>query len=91
MPLVTTHLALLNLAALTAGAIAVGTTALTLTRARELAGVAAPAVWRLSTIAWGAAQVATGFVLVWLFAATGSHLALFALGTAAAALALLVV
>jgi predicted MFS family arabinose efflux permease len=91
MPLLSADLAVLNAAGLAAGAVAIGITALTLTRAREIAGPAAPAVWRLATISWGAAQVATGFLLVWLFAATGSHLALFALGAGAAIVALAVV
>jgi predicted MFS family arabinose efflux permease len=88
-PLRSGNLVLLDIAGFGAGAAAVGITALTLTRARELAGDGAPSVWRLATISWGAAQVATGFLLVWLFAASGTHLALFALGTGAAAAALL--
>jgi predicted MFS family arabinose efflux permease len=88
-PLATADIALLSLAAAGAGAAAIGTTALTLTCARSIAGDAAPAVWRASTIAWGVAQVATGFVLVWLFAASGTHLALFCFGVAAAIAALL--
>jgi MFS family permease len=92
MPLVTSNLAILTVAAMVAGAIAIGTTALALTRAREIGGEAAPAIWRISTISWGSAQVATGFFLVWLFAAAGgSHLALFGFGTAAAVAALIVV
>jgi predicted MFS family arabinose efflux permease len=91
-PLVSADLALLTASAMAAGAIAIGTTALALTRAREIGGDVAPAIWRISTIAWGSAQVATGFLLVWLFAAAGgSHLALFGFGTAAAAAALLVI
>jgi predicted MFS family arabinose efflux permease len=67
-----------------AGATTVGLTALALTRALELAGAAAPGIWRLSTVGWAAAQTATGFVLAWLYTATGSHLPMFAVGLAAA-------
>ncbi len=90
-PLLTGDLLPLDLAAMVAGAGAIGTTAIALTRAREIGGDGASSVWRMSTIAWGAGQVATGFLLVWLFAQTGSHLALFALGVAAALAALAVI
>ncbi len=63
-----------------AGATAIGTTTLTLTRAREVAPDAPGALWRIGTICWGASQVATGFALAWLFAQTGSHEILFVVG-----------
>ena len=87
-PLLTANLALLTPATFAAGAAAIGATALALTRAREIAGDNAGSVWRICTVSWGAAQVATGFLLVWLFAASHAHLALFGLGAAAALAAL---
>ncbi len=63
-----------------AGATSIGTTTLTLTRAREVAPDAPGALWRIGTICWGASQVATGFLLAWLFARTGSHEILFLVG-----------
>jgi hypothetical protein len=58
-----------------------------LSRAFELAGAATPGIWRISTVGWAAAQTATGFLLAWLYTATGSHLPLFAVGLVAAILA----
>lgn len=74
--------------AIAAGIVAIGQTGLALTRTREIAGEAAPGVWRLITAGYGAAQAGIGFVLAWLHEATGSHLPLFAVGLIAAGLAL---
>ena len=73
-----------TLSGIIAGTCAIGTTTLALTRSREVAPDAPGAIWRIGTIGWGGAQVATGFALAWLFAQTGSHEALFALGLAGA-------
>ena len=76
--------ALQALSALLAGGCAISITTMTLTRAREVAPGAPGAVWRIGTIGWGAGQVATGVALAALFAATGSHAALFGVGLAGA-------
>lgn len=73
------------------GLTALGITALGLMRSRELAGEAGAALWGLCTVTWGAGQALTGFFLAWLYTATGSHLALFATGLVASAVALLLV
>jgi predicted MFS family arabinose efflux permease len=88
LPLVGASVPVLALSTILAAATTVGSTALTLTRARELAGDSAAGVWRLATMGWAAAQVGSGFVLAGLLAATGSHLALFAAGLVAALLAM---
>ncbi len=87
MPLVWRSMPLLDMSAVLSGATALGLTGLALTRARELAGDGAPGVWRISTVAWAAAQTATGFLLVWLYNAAGSHLPLFAVGLLSAIVA----
>ena len=79
----------LTLEALVGGLTAAGLTGLTLVRAREIAGDQASGIWRLGTIAWAAAQMASGFVMAWAYTATGSHAAVFAIGLAGAVLALL--
>jgi predicted MFS family arabinose efflux permease len=84
MPLASGAMILLVLSTVLSAATAIGLTGLALTRARELAGNEAPGVWRISTVAWAAAQTGTGFVLAWLYATTESHQALFALGLVAA-------
>jgi predicted MFS family arabinose efflux permease len=58
----------------------IGITAVALTRARELAGSDAGAVWVRTTAIFAVLQAATGFALTPLFAATGSHEALFGAG-----------
>jgi predicted MFS family arabinose efflux permease len=88
MPLLSRSMPLLVLSPILSGATALGLTGLALMRARELAGDGAPGVWRMCTVAWAAAQTASGFGLAWLYAATGSHLPLFAFGAAAALVAI---
>jgi len=84
LPLASQQVPALVLSTALAGATTVGLTALALSRAFELAGAAMPGIWRISTVGWAAAQTATGFVLAWLYTATGSHLPLFAVGLVAA-------
>jgi len=84
LPLASQGVPALVLSTALAGATTVGLTALALTRALELSAAATPGIWRLSTVGWAAAQTATGFVLAWLYTATGSHLPLFAVGLVAA-------
>lgn len=91
LPLLGRDVVLLVLSTLLAGLTALGVTALALTRSRELAGDAGPGLWSLCTATWAAAQTLAGFLLAWLYAATGSHLALFAIGLVAGLLALLLV
>ena len=88
LPLVSGHPVALAASALLAAGTAIGLTALTLTRARAISEGAAPAVWRVSTMAWAAAQMGAGFGLAWVYAATGSHAALFAVGAVAGGVAL---
>ena len=82
--------------AVLAGATAIGTTGLVLTRAREIAGEGAPGLWSLASAAFGAAQTATGFLFAWMFVtlggAAGGHRPLFGVSLAAGlgALALVV-
>ncbi len=83
------HPAALMSAALLGGFASIGLTAVTLARARELAGAGAGAVWARTTAAFAVAQAVTGFALAALFARTGSHDALFATGLALSAAALL--
>ena len=90
LPLLGHALVLLIASTFLAGLTALGITALALTRSRELAGEAGAGLWGLCSAAWGTAQTAAGFLLAWLYAATGSHLPLFAIGLAAGVLALLV-
>jgi MFS family permease len=89
LPLMSGSVVSLAASTLLAAATMVGLTALTLTRAREISEGEAPAVWRAGTMAWAAAQMATGLLLAWLYAATQSHLPLFALGAGAGVIALL--
>jgi predicted MFS family arabinose efflux permease len=84
VPLVSQAMPALVLSTALGGATTVGLTALALTRALELTGVGAPGFWRISTVGWAAAQTATGFLLAWLYTATGSHLPLFGVGFVAA-------
>jgi predicted MFS family arabinose efflux permease len=84
LPLTSTAAPVLVVSTVLGGATTVGLTALALTRALELAGAAAPGLWRISTVGWAAAQTVTGFVLAWLYTASGSHLPLFAVGAVAA-------
>lgn len=83
------HLALLLVSAFAAGLTALGITALTLTRSREVAGEGGAGLWSLCTATWAAAQTLAGFFLAWLYSLTGSHVPLFGAGLVAAAVALL--
>ncbi len=83
--------AVLAASATLAGATAIGTTGLVLTRAREIAGDGAPGLWSLASASFGAAQTATGFLFAWMFAALGSHRPLFGLSLAAGVAALVLV
>ena len=76
-------------AALLGGFGGLGVTAVALARARELAGPAASVVWVRATALYALAQAATGFALTPLFAYTGSHAAVFAVGLAVSIAALL--
>lgn len=69
-------------AAFLGGFAAVGLSAVTLARARELAGLASGAIWVRATAAFAIAQAVTGFGFAWLFSWTHSHDALFAAGLA---------
>jgi predicted MFS family arabinose efflux permease len=75
--------------ALLGGFAGLGVTAVALARARELAGPAAVVVWVRATALFALAQAATGFLLVPLFAHTGSYAFLFGAGLAASIAALL--
>ncbi len=88
LPLLSHANPILVLSALCAGGTAIGSTALTLTRAREIGGADGPGLWRISTMAFGLSQTATGFFLAWLYGASGGHAALFGVGLGAALLAL---
>ncbi|MBN8891826.1 MAG: YbfB/YjiJ family MFS transporter [Rhodospirillales bacterium] len=90
LPLVAHSLPFLAISALLGGATAAGTTGLTLARARDLGGDAAPGIWRIGTVAWAAAQMATGFLMAWLYAHTGSHMPIFAVGLGGAVIAAVV-
>ena len=78
----------LVLSTMLAGATATGVSGLFLLRTRGVGGEGAPGLWSLATAAYGAAQTAIGFLLAWLYAITGSHLPLFAIGLAGAVLTL---
>jgi predicted MFS family arabinose efflux permease len=79
----------LIVAALSGGITAAGLTGLVLARAREMAGDQASGIWRLGTIAWAAAQMASGFAMTWAYS-VGGHQAVFAIGLAGAVLAAVV-
>ena len=84
LPLLNRSGPVLVLSTLCGGATAIGLTALTLTRARDLAGDEASAVWRVSTATFGLSQTLVGFLMAWLYAATQGHEALFVTGLAGA-------
>jgi MFS family permease len=88
LPIVLRSTPWLVVSVIAAGIVAIGQTALALTRTREVAGDGAPEVWRIITAGYGAAQASIGFVLAWLHEATGSHVPLFAVGLLAAVVAL---
>ncbi len=88
LPLLWHASAALAVSTILAGATATGVSGLFLLRTRSVGGEAAPALWSLATAAYGAAQTAIGFLLAWLYATTGSHLPLFAIGLAGAVLTL---
>ena len=83
VPVIWHSLPALVISTLLAGASAVGSTALTLARARELAGIGAIGLWRVSTSAFGLTQTLTGFGLAWLYTQYG-HPVLFVVGLLAA-------
>ena len=87
LPLLDVSYAALLASSLLGGGTAAGSTALALTRARELASDGAAQLWRTCTAAWGASQAATGFFLAWLFSVSGSHVPIFVNGLVAACLA----
>lgn len=89
LPLLWTNLPALSISTVGAGGTVLGITALGLVRSRELGGDAAPRLWRLATAIWGVTTASAGFFLSWLLALTSSHLPMFAVGLAAALLALL--
>lgn len=89
LPLVAHSWPWLTVAALVGGITAAGLTGLTLVRARELAGDHASGVWRIGTIAWAAAQMASGFLMTWAYS-LGGHAAVFAIGLVGAVLAAVV-
>jgi predicted MFS family arabinose efflux permease len=89
LPLLDTSMPMLLLSTVCGGATAIGLTALTLTRARDLAGDAASGVWRVSTATFGLSQTLTGFLMAWLYGATHGHAALFAVGLVGAVSGLL--
>ncbi len=84
LPLLSDGVPSLVASTLFAGATTAGSSVLALTRARELAGSAAPGVWQACTVGWAAAQTAAGFGLAAMYRATDSHLPLFVAGLAAA-------
>lgn len=88
LPLLWRETPALALSTILAGATATGVSGLFLLRTRSVGGEAAPGLWSLATAAYGAAQTAIGFLLAWLYAASGSHLPLFAIGLAGAVLTL---
>jgi predicted MFS family arabinose efflux permease len=88
LPLLSTSTAALTVSAIAAGSAALGSTAVTIIRSRELGGGDATGLWRMSTSAFGLTQTASGFAMAWLYT-QGGHPALFALGLAAALGALL--
>lgn len=90
LPLLDTSTPVLIASTLCGGTTALGSTVLTLTRARELVGDQAAGVWRVSTAAFGLAQTLAGFLMASLYTATQGHAALFltSLLAAGAALAL---
>ncbi len=91
LPVLLHAVPVLVLSTLLAGGSAVGATTLIIPAGWDIAGERAPAIWRLGTAAWGAAQTVAGFALAAMLAATGSHLPLFALGAVAGLLAALLV
>lgn len=88
LPLLDDGLPALLASSVLAGGTALSMTAVTLLLAKEIAGNASPGVWRLATAGFGAAQTACGFALAWIYAETGSHFWLFALGLALTLLSL---
>lgn len=66
---------------------AVGLTAVALSRARDVAGPAAGAVWARVTLAFALAQAVTGLFMASLFSLTGAHGALLGLALALSAAA----
>ncbi len=86
LPLLWRGLPALALSTMLAGATATGVSGLFLLRTRSVGGEGAPGLWSLATAAYGAAQTLIGFLLAWLYATTGNHLSLFAIGLVGAVL-----
>jgi predicted MFS family arabinose efflux permease len=91
LPLLSTASPILALSVALAGATGTGVSALVLNRGRALAPEQAGRVWSLCTAGYAATQTLGGFSLAWVFAESGSHLMLFALGLFFAVLALVAV
>jgi len=89
LPLLVVSAPALLAASLLAGGTAIGGSALVLTRTRDLAGEAAPRVWRIGTACFGGAQALAGFGLARLYDLTASHMPLLGVGAAAALAAFL--
>jgi predicted MFS family arabinose efflux permease len=84
-----TALALILIAAALAGLAAVGTTAVVLSLAQDIAGSQATLLWVRCTAAFSIVQAAVAFVLAALFAATNeSHIAIFGAGLAFSVMAI---
>jgi predicted MFS family arabinose efflux permease len=85
LPLLSTWMPVLVVSTILAGGTTIGSTALALTRAREVAGESTPGLWGACTVGWAASQTGASFFLAWLYTATGGHLPLFGAGLVAAA------
>lgn len=79
------------LGALLGGFGGVGATAVTLARAREIAGDGSGAIWQQATAAFAVSQAGASLGLALVFAKTGDHDLLFAAGLAFSVAALLIV
>lgn len=88
VPLLSHSVMALMSSSMLAGAASLGSTALTLTRARELAPAQASGIWRICTAMFGLAQTVTGFFMAWLYATTGAHEAIFVLALVMSVVAL---
>lgn len=84
LPLFSVHPAALVGSSLSAGATATGLSGLFLLLCRREG--TSPALWSLATAAYGAMQTAGGFLLAWIYAVSGRHTPLFAVGLGGALL-----
>jgi|BEDMetMinimDraft_2_1075160.scaffolds.fasta_scaffold03947_4 predicted MFS family arabinose efflux permease len=87
LPLFSVRLFSLVASSVSAGATATGLSGLFLLLCRR-EGMS-PALWSLATAAYGAMQTAGGFLLAWLYAMSGKHTPLFAVGLGGAILTFL--